>query len=80
MYGCSRRPGRETVVGCAGSAQQHVGRKGRLVIGKNAVIVDHDGRIETKWTDAVDDDILKTKSAAASRVGSVFRSLNRALW
>ncbi len=38
-----------------------LGAKVGLVIGENAVIVDHDGRIETKWTDAVDDDVLKNQ-------------------
>ena len=38
-----------------------LGAKVGLVIGEGAVIVDHDGRIETKWTDAIDDDVLKNQ-------------------
>jgi len=38
-----------------------LGAKVGLVIGAGAVIVDLDGRLETKWTDAVNDDIPKNQ-------------------
>jgi len=38
-----------------------LGTKVGLVIGAGAVIVDLDGRLETKWTDAVNDDIPKNQ-------------------
>ena len=38
-----------------------LGAKVGLVLGEGSVIIDGDGRIETKWTDAVDDDVLKNQ-------------------
>jgi HK97 family phage major capsid protein len=38
-----------------------LGPKVGLVIGAGSVIVDLDGRLETKWTDAANDDILKNQ-------------------
>jgi HK97 family phage major capsid protein len=38
-----------------------LGAKVGLVIGEGAVMVDNSGQFETKWTDAVDDDILKNQ-------------------
>lgn len=32
-----------------------------LVIGQGAVVVDHDGKLDVKWTDAVSDDVLKNQ-------------------
>jgi HK97 family phage major capsid protein len=38
-----------------------LGAKVGLVIGQGAVVVDLDGQFETKWTDAVNDDVLKNQ-------------------
>ena len=38
---------------------QGLGAKTGLVLGDGAVTVDHDGRVDTAWTDAVSDDFMK---------------------
>ena len=38
-----------------------LGAKVGLVIGEGSVIVDLDGQFETKWTDAINDDVLKNQ-------------------
>jgi HK97 family phage major capsid protein len=39
----------------------NLGAKVGLVLGEGAVVLDHDGRIDTKWTDSVSDDVLKNQ-------------------
>ena len=37
---------------------QNLGAKTGLVIAENAVIIDHDGVVDTRWSDAVSDDFV----------------------
>ena len=47
--------------GCSVVINNTLGAKTGLVLGEGAVVIDHDGLIETKWTDSVDDDVLKNQ-------------------
>jgi HK97 family phage major capsid protein len=47
--------------GCPVVINNNLGNKVGLVIGDGAVVLDHDGRVETKWTDAVNDDVARNQ-------------------
>ena len=49
---------------------QGLGLKTGLVIGSDAVTIDHDGRVDTAWSDAVSDDF--TKNFVRARVEGRF--------